>query len=62
MDEFRTRPAFSRTNKKPVPKGVININRKKPKIEKYDDSPVVFSYNFTPINDEQHLETPSTEE
>ena len=62
MDEPRTRPAISRTNKKPVPKGVININRKKPKIEKYDDSMPVFSYNMTPIENDQQLEMPPMEE
>ena len=62
MDEFNIKPAFSRTNKKPVPKGVININRKKPKIEKYDDSMPIFSYSTIPINNDQHLETPPMEE
>lgn len=61
MDEFKMMPAFSRTRKKPAPKGVISINRKKPKIEKYDNSPLTFSSEFVYINDKP-LETPPMEE
>lgn len=62
MDQFRIRPAVSRPSKKPVPKGVVKINRKKPKIEKYDDSMPVFAYNMTPIENDQQLEMPPMEE
>lgn len=63
MDEVKVPAAFSRTRHKTPPKGVISINRKKPKIEKYDDSPLVFSSQFVPIDSgEQQIEMPHMEE
>ena len=62
MDSEKVMPAFLRSRKKHTPKGVISINRKKPRIEKYDDSPTVFSTNFVAIDNDQPIEMPPTEE
>ena len=62
MDSEKVMPAFLRPRKKHTPKGVINIDRKKHRIEKYDDSPTVFAYNFTVQDHDQQIEMPPMEE